>query len=132
MGLIKDVMLNTFIKQQKDSLVEIELNKKAIIDIEKKLERLEERFVFEEINKAQYEKFKSILTQEKNEKLKLTEKVGFNLSNLEKAQEIALNKAPKLSSIWENRNLAEERFKKWCSLTELNTIVKMTNIELFE
>ena len=107
--LIKDVMLNTFIKQQKDSLEEIELNKKAIIDIEKKLERLEERFVFEEINTAQYEKFKSILTQEKNEKLKFTEKVGFDLSNLEKALEIVLNKAPKLSSMWENGNLAEKR-----------------------
>ena len=80
--LIKDVMLNTFIKQQKDSLEEIELNKKAIIDIEKKLERLEERFVFEEINTAQYEKFKSMLTQEKNEKLMFSEKTGFDLSNL--------------------------------------------------
>ena len=107
--LIKDVMLNTFKKQQKDTLQEIEVNKKAINDIEKKLERLEERFVFEEINAAQYEKFKSMLTQEKNEKLKLSEKVGFNLSNLEKALEIALNKAPELPSLWRNGNLAEKR-----------------------
>jgi hypothetical protein len=64
--LIKDLMLHTFIKQQKDSMEEIELNKKAIIDIEKKLEPLEERFVFEEINTVQYEKFKSRLSQEKN------------------------------------------------------------------
>ena len=61
------------------------------------------------LNTAQYEKFKSILTQEKNEKLKFTEKVGFDLSNLEKALEIVLNKAPKLSSMWENGNLAEKR-----------------------
>ena len=39
--LIKDVMLNTFKKQQKDTLQEIEVNKKAINDIEKKLARLE-------------------------------------------------------------------------------------------
>lgn len=77
--LIKDVMLNTFKKQQKDTLQEIEVNKKAINDIERKLARLEERFVFEEINTAQYEKFKSMLTQEKNEKLMFSEKVGFNL-----------------------------------------------------
>ena len=61
------------------------------------------------LNTAQYEKFKAILTQEKNEKLKFTEKVGFDLSNLEKALEIVLNKAPKLSSMWENGNLAEKR-----------------------
>ena len=102
-------MLNTFKKQQKDTLQEIEVNKKAINDIEKKLARLEERFVFEEINTAQYEKFKSILTQEKNEKLMFSEKVGFNLSNLEKALEIALNKAPELSSMWAKGNLTEKR-----------------------
>ena len=107
--LIKDVMLNTFKKQQKDTLQEIEVNKKAINDIERKLARLEERFVFEEINTAQYEKFKSMLTQEKNEKLMFSEKVGFNLSNLEKALEIALNKAPELSSMWAKGNLAEKR-----------------------
>ena len=102
-------MLNTFKKQQKDTLQEIEVNKKAINDIEKKLARLEERFVFEEINTAQYEKFKSMLTQEKNEKLMFSEKVGFNLSNLEKALDIALNCAPKLSSLWTNGNLNEKR-----------------------
>ncbi len=78
-------------------------------NLEKKLARLEERFVFEEINKAQYEKFKSKLTQEKNEKLNFSEKVGYNLSNLEKALEIALNKAPELPSLWTNGNLAEKR-----------------------
>ena len=88
---------------------EIEVNKKAINDIERKLARLEERFVFEEINTAQYEKFKSMLTQEKNEKLMFSEKVGFNLSNLEKALEKALNKAPELSSMWAKGNLAEKR-----------------------
>ncbi len=107
--LIKDVMLNTFKKQQKDTLQEIEVNKKAINDIERKLARLEERFVFEEINTAQYEKFKSKLTQEKNEKLMFSEKTGFDLSNLEKALDIALNKAPELSSMWAKGNLAEKR-----------------------
>jgi site-specific DNA recombinase len=107
--LIKDVMLNSFKKQQEDTLLEIEVNKKAIHDIEKKLLRLEERFVFEEINSAQYEKFKSKLTLQKKEKLLFSEKVGFDLSNLEKALDIALNKAPKLSSMWANGNLAEKR-----------------------
>ncbi|MDC3337658.1 hypothetical protein OAW23_07290 [Flavobacteriales bacterium] len=46
-----------------------------------------------------------MLTQEKNEKLMFSEKVGFNLSNLEKA----LNKAPELSSMWAKGNLAEKR-----------------------
>ena len=107
--LIKDVMLSTFKKQQKETFENIVINKKAINSIDKKLERLEERFVFEEINKAQYEKFKSKLTQEKNEKLKFSEKVGFNLSNLDKALDIALNYAPKLSSLWTNGNLNEKR-----------------------
>ena len=50
-----------------------------------------------------------MLTQEKNEKLRLSEKVGFNLSNLEKALEIALNKAPELPSMWAKGNLKEKR-----------------------
>jgi site-specific DNA recombinase len=107
--LLKDVMLNTFKKQQKETFEEIEINKKEINSIDEKLKRLEERFVFEEINMAQYQKFKSKLTLEKNEKLKFSEKVGFNLSNLEKALDIALNYAPKLSSLWANGNLNEKR-----------------------
>tara|TARA_B110000046_G_scaffold173695_1_gene196532 strand:+ start:58 stop:627 length:570 start_codon:yes stop_codon:yes gene_type:complete len=107
--LIKDLMLTTFKKQQKDTLLEIEVNKKVIHSIEKKLARLEERFVFEEINAAQQEKFKSKLTQERKEKLMFSEKVGFDLSNLEKALDIALRKAPKLSSMSTNGNLAEKR-----------------------
>ena len=38
-----------------------------------------------------------------------SKKVGFDLSNLEKALDIALKKAPKLSSMWTNGNLAEKR-----------------------
>ena len=107
--VIKDVMLNVFKKQQEDTLQEIDVNIKVIKDIERKLERLEERFVFEEISRDQYDKFKSKLADEKKEKQLFSEKVGFDLSNLEKALYIALNKAPKLSLMWGNGNLLEKR-----------------------
>ena len=85
------------------------LNEKKINKIEIQLDRLEERYVFEEINKSQYNKFKQKLEQEKEELLKEYDKSGFDLSNLEKAVDKALNYSFKLSDMWVCGNLEQKR-----------------------
>ncbi|WP_010523217.1 hypothetical protein [Aquimarina agarivorans] len=74
----------------KERIRENEIAVKAIKEIDKKLDRLEERFVFEEINSDQYKRFKGRLESEKVEKENLLSSSEFNSSNLKKAIERAL------------------------------------------
>ena len=88
---LKDILLDIFKESNKEVMNQSKLNEKKIDKIEIQLDRLEERYVFEEINKSQYDKFKQKLEQEKEELLKEYDKEGFDLSNLEKAGDKALN-----------------------------------------
>ena len=106
---IHDIMLQVFKKEQAEQLENIELNNKLISDLSTKIDRLEERYVFEEINKLQYDKFKFKLSQEKKEKEQFITKTGFNLSNLEKAIEISLNYSLNLSTMWSSGELTDKR-----------------------
>ena len=70
------------------------------------LNRLEERFVFEEISKAQHDKFSKKLIEDKKElKSELEQTSQINLSNLEKVIEKSLDYALNLSKLWASGNL---------------------------
>ena len=106
---LKDILLDIFKESNKEVMNQSKLNEKKIDKIEIQLDRLEERYVFEEINKSQYDKFKQKLEQEKEELLKEYDKEGFDLSNLEKAVDKALNYSFKLSEIWVSGDLEQKR-----------------------
>jgi len=59
--VLRDMLRQVFIEQNKEQLQEVEIQEKRVKEISKKLERLEERFVFEEISKEQYDKFRTLL-----------------------------------------------------------------------
>jgi site-specific DNA recombinase len=73
---------------------------RSLLEIEKKLERLEERCVYEEIDKAMYEKFAVKLKQEKQQILFQFEKATTNLSNRKEYAEITLKLASNLQKMW--------------------------------
>ncbi len=84
------------------------MNTKAA-ELDVKLDRLEERFVFEEISKVQYDKFKSKLESEKNKITELVSNSGFNSSNLKNSIDKALNFALNLPSLWQSGNIEVKR-----------------------
>lgn len=99
----KEVLNYTF-----DSVFAVEKDKheaakKQLEDLNKKIARLEERFVFEEISKDQYERFRAKLNDQKAQ-------ISFTNKNLNSNREIIINQAlslsQNLSKIWESGSLA--------------------------
>ena len=70
--------------------------------VTRKIERLEERFMEEEIDKAFFEKFSSKLKEEKRQMEAEMDKQPLKKSNLNKYIDFALSTACNLSSLWEN------------------------------
>ena len=106
---MKEVMYHTFKSEHEAKIQETAVQQKQILELSTKLERLEERYVFEEISQTQYEKFKQRMDMEK---LKIEENLyndGFNLSNLEKAIELSLKYSLKLPELWGSGDLEVKR-----------------------
>ena len=74
-----------------------------------KLDRLEERYVFEEINKSQYDRFRTKLVAEVNQKKKNLSKHSFDSSNLKKSINIALKYALNLPLLWSSGDIEVKR-----------------------
>ena len=106
---MKEIMYHTFKTEHESRILETTVQQKRIVEISKKLERLEERFVFEEISKAQYDKFKQKLEADKFEMEENLYKDGFNLSNLEKAIDLSLKYSLKLPELWSSGDLKVKR-----------------------
>lgn len=108
--VVRDVLQKLFYEQHDEIIRETKLLKKQLKDIAERLDRLEERFVFEEISREQYDRFRIKL---ETEKMDLNERYyknrSLNLSNLEsilkKATEFALN----LSDLWASGTLETKR-----------------------
>ncbi len=75
-------------------------------DIEKKLERLEERFIEEEIDSAMYTKYSDKYKGERTEIMAQIHKCEFGVSNLDKCIDKALAYAAKLTPLWEHSDYA--------------------------
>ncbi|WP_010180414.1 recombinase family protein [Aquimarina agarilytica] len=106
---LKEIIYKAFVDMNKERIRENEIVVKAIKEIDKKLDRLEERFVFEEINSDQYKRFKGRLESEKVEKENLLSSSEFNSSNLKKAIERALKIALNLPKMWSLGDIETKR-----------------------
>ena len=106
---MKEVMYYTFKAEHEAKIQETAVQQKQILEFTTKLERLEERYVFEEISQGQYEKFKQKLEAEKYEIEESLYSNGFNLSNLEKAIDLSLKYSLKLPELWGSGNLEVKR-----------------------
>lgn len=98
--LVKKEIVSTFHDAHKEENSERDAKKRQILEIEKKLERLEERLILEEITLDIYTKFSEKLKKEKQDietSLTITRK---RVSNLEKCVNEILELASKLPSVW--------------------------------
>ncbi|MBT3933288.1 MAG: recombinase family protein [Bacteroidetes bacterium] len=106
---MKEIMYYTFKAEHEARIQEAQVQREKLIEINAKLDRLEERFVFEEITQIQYDKFKQKLEAEKHEIEENLHKDGFDLSNLEKAIDLALQYSLQLPQLWSSGDLEVKR-----------------------
>ncbi len=90
-------------KEQQDTMASLEAQLK---DVEKKLERLEERFIEEEIDKAMYAKYSEKYKAERTEILAQLQQSQTGVSNLDKCIDKAIDYAAKLTPLWEHSDYA--------------------------
>lgn len=106
---LKEIVTQTLLEMNKEHIEESKRLKTQLEDIHKKIDRLEERFVFEEISKDQYDKFRLKLEKEKREIESISEKSGIKSSNLQKAIEKAIDYALNLPLLWQSGDVETKR-----------------------
>ncbi len=109
MAPLKEIMYFVFKAEHESRIQESNSMQMKHDELTQKLERLEERFVFEEITQAQYEKFKQKIEAEKNEIEENLHNDGFDLSNLKNAIDLALQYSLKLPVLWKSGDLEIKR-----------------------
>ncbi len=109
MAPMKEIMKYTFAQEYEEQLKEYDIQKKRLDQIKSKLEVLEERFVFREITDEQYHKFEAKLKKELDTIEVHTSENSFNLSNLEKSIDLALELSCNLQELWSLGDLETKR-----------------------
>lgn len=71
-----------------------------ILDMNRKIDRLEERFILDEITKEQYHKFLEKFKDERSELYRQLEKSAIKVSNLDKAIDNLVDFSSNLPSLW--------------------------------
>ncbi|WP_457130216.1 recombinase family protein [Mucilaginibacter sp. HD30] len=98
--LIKQQMIATFNQYTKDGEERYQTIKQQYAELEKKIYRLEERFIEEEISKDLYHKFNDKYSAEKVELNTVLEKASQKVSNLEECIQKAFDFSLNLPSRW--------------------------------
>ena len=99
--VVKYQLEATFQKYNEDQMEAIKTVENQFAESLKKIQRLEERFIMEEINRDLYEKYIAIYKQEKKELEAKLEKVNINSSNLTNEIEAALNITMNIGDSWQ-------------------------------
>lgn len=107
--IIKNYMEHTYRQLHKDTDTEKELLEKQIKDINKKMERLEERFINEEIEKEMFKKYTDLFKIEKREIQKKIELLPKKSSNFENCIEKAIKLSTKLNTVWDSADYIEKQ-----------------------
>ncbi len=115
---LKELIYANYMEQNAEKLQDKINTEKELVEIDKKLERLEERYVFEEITKAQYDKFKEKMTSKRREIEQETSGNKFNSSNLKKAINKALEYSLNLPSLWESGTVEVKRLIQYMVFPE--------------
>jgi site-specific DNA recombinase len=107
--ILKQAMLGIFERNNATNLDTKSELQSQLKEVNKKLERLEERYVNEEMSREIFEKFHKKLKLEKDEIEANLNKPEINASNPEKAIEIALHLATKLNTLWDSSDYHQKQ-----------------------
>ena len=100
------VTYNQLNKDKEDLKATLE---KELSEVEKKIERLEERYVLEEIDSSMFQKFKAKFNAERVEISKHLAKNGKQVSNLEGCIDYAITMASKLAAQWDSSDYGDKQ-----------------------
>lgn len=100
---------------------------KQLTEVEKKIERLEERYILEEIDKSMFDKFKGKFIAERSEIYKSLAKNVKKVSNLELLVDNAITMASKLASLWDSSDYADKQTLQKLVFPEGLSYCKKTN-----
>ena len=92
-----------------DNKVDEVVVKKRVTELQNNIDKLEERFVLNEITKEQYDKFSLKYRDELTQLRKETKTYAEMSSNLEKAVEKGLNIAENISQLWVSSDYYEKQ-----------------------
>ncbi len=106
---MKEIMKYIFVQEHEEQLKEYDIQQKRLDQIKNKLNVLEERFVFREITDEQFHKFEAKLKKELDTIQVYNTKNTFNLSNLEKSIDLALQLSCNLQELWSLGDLETKR-----------------------
>ena len=100
-GIVTKYLEHTYSQLHKDSDEEKLLLEKQIQEIEKKVERIEEKFINDELKKELFDKYNERFRIEKREIQQKLELLPKKSSNLEKCIEKAIKLSSKLNTAWD-------------------------------
>ena len=107
--LIEQHTINAYVRSNADKEAAKEELRKQLTEITKKIDRLEERYILEEIDREMFSKYKERFTTERQELERQLDKSGDSLSNLQKSIQKTLDYATKLASIWDLGDYGERQ-----------------------
>lgn len=105
---LKEVLEFTFLDLNKDIETSRKQYKSTLASIETKLEKLEEKYIFEGISQDVYKKHLNKLTDEKEQILKELENPLIKLSNLNKYITISLELSSNLLNLWDEQDYQQK------------------------
>ena len=98
--LIKRQIISSLSNHIEQRQSDSKLIQAKLLEINNKIDRIEERFILDEINKEQYLKFTDKYKEERNEINKELDKCNIKVSNLENSVEKLVEFASNLPSLW--------------------------------
>ncbi len=118
MSLVREQIIVEYNRQndQKDDTLKVIEEQLSAVD--KKLERLEERYVLEEITQEMFQKFKAKFLDERAKIDEQKSKVGIRVSNLEECIDAAFRLAPKLALAWDYADYSDRHLLQFLVFPE--------------
>ncbi len=107
--LIKEQMMATYNQLTESTANDREQYHAQLKELERKAERLEERYINEEIDRAMFDKYRQKYQQEEQEIQGMLAKSGERVSNPEKCIELAIDYAGKLPVLWDSSDYTHKQ-----------------------
>ena len=102
-------MSKLFFELNKDIIAQASLLKQQRTEINKKIEKVEEKFILDEISPAAYKKYLGKYQEERTQILKEIENCGVNSSNLQECIDFAIELSSNLLNIWKLADVTQKQ-----------------------
>ena len=106
---MKETIIATYHQLNKENEGNFKEMNHQLQELNTKMERLEERFVLEEITQELFVKYKTKFKQEIADIQQRIEKSGIQVSNLQKSIDLSLDYAANLPEIWHSSGYQEKQ-----------------------